>query len=172
MTRAPNTVLAHGMLALDETDLKLLTVLQENGRLTNQELGERIGLSASQCSRRRSALEAGGIVLGYHAQLSREALGFGLLVIVQVTLNAHSGDNAERFCQLVAELPEVQEAYVMTGDTDYQLKICVRDLEELSALINKVLLPHDSVARLRSSIVLQKLKDNTHLPIRTRLRRQ
>ena len=156
---------------MDDTDLKLLAMLQENGRLTNQELGEGIGLSASQCSRRRSALEADGSILGYHARLSREAMGFGLLVIVQMTLNAHSGDNAERFRQLVAELPEVQEAYAMTGDTDYQLKVCVHDLEELSILINKVLLPHHSVARLRSSIVLEKIKDKAHLPLRTGTRR-
>ncbi len=155
----------HKLINLDEFDLKLLLALQDNGRLTNQEIGDKIGLSASQCSRRRIALENGGFVTGYHARLSREAMGFGLMVMIQVTLSAHNGENADRFHQLVTGLSEVQEAYALTGDTDYQLKVCVRDLSELSLLVNTKLLPHESVARVRSSIVLQTLKESTKLPI-------
>ena len=156
----------HEIPALDGFDIRLLAALQDDGRLTNQEAGERIGLSASQCSRRRAALEASGLIRGYAAQLDAEALGFRLLVIIQVTLSAHSRDNARRFRELVASVDEVQEAYAVTGDTDYQLKAIVPDLKDLATLVNDVLLAHDSVARVRSSIVLQRLKDTARLPLR------
>ncbi len=156
----------HNPYALDQFDLRLLAALQDNGRLTNQEAGERIGLSPSQCSRRRSALEAAGVIRGYHARLCADTLDFRLLVIIQVTLSAHSGDNARRFRELVTGLDEVQEAYAVTGDTDYQLKAVVRDLKALSVLVNDALLPHASVARVRSSIVLDRLKETSHLPLR------
>jgi DNA-binding Lrp family transcriptional regulator len=157
----------HDSVSLDAFDLRLLAALQENGRLTNQEAGERIGLSPSQCSRRRTALEAAGLIRGYHARLSAEALGFRMLVIIQVTLSAHSRDNARRFRELVAQLDEVQEAYAVTGDTDYQLKAVVADLPGLARLVNERLLPHESVARVRSSIVLERLKDTAMLPLRS-----
>ena len=86
---------------LDAFDLRILVALQENGRLTNQELGERVGLSASQCSRRRTSLEAAGLIRGYRADLAAERVGFRLLVFVEVTLATRSGDNAEKFRKLV-----------------------------------------------------------------------
>ena len=155
----------HESPALDALDLRLLGALQEDARLTNQQIGERIGLSASQCSRRRAALEAGGLIRGYHAELDAERLGLHLLVFIQVTLASHSGDNARRFRDLVSRLEEVQEAYAMTGDADYLIKAVVRDLKGLSVLVNDVLLPHESVARVRSSIVLDRLKASGSLPL-------
>ncbi|MCR0981935.1 Lrp/AsnC family transcriptional regulator [Roseomonas populi] len=155
----------HEAVELDAIDLRLLAALQEDGRLTNQQLGERAGLSPSQCSRRRTALEAAGIIRGYRAELAAEPLGLRLLVFVQVTLATHSRDNAQRFRDLVARLEEVQEAYAMTGDADYLLKAVVGDLKDLSALVNDVLLPHESVARVRSSIVLERLKESGRLPL-------
>lgn len=109
----------HGSTPIDDFDTRLLAALQDNGRLTNQELAERIGLSASQCSRRRVALESAGLIRGYRAELSAEALGFPLLVFIQVALATHSGDNAEKFRRLIRDLDEVQEAHVVTGDNDY-----------------------------------------------------
>lgn len=154
-----------GTVTLDAIDLRLLAALQEDGRLTNGEAGEKVGLSPSQCSRRRLALEAAGVIRGYHAELAAEPLGLRLLVFVQVTLATHSRDNAQRFRELVSRLEEVQEAYAMTGDADYLLKAVVPDLKELSALVNDVLLPHESVARVRSSIVLDRLKVSNRLPL-------
>ncbi len=150
---------------LDDFDLRLLKALQANGRLTNQEAGETIGLSASQCSRRRGALEEAGVIEGYHARLSPERLGLRLLAIIQVTLKAHSGDNARRFRDLIGRVEEILEAYAVTGDTDYQLKVIVPDLKALNRLINDVLLVHESVARVRSAIVLDHLKATSHLPL-------
>ncbi|MCQ4160067.1 Lrp/AsnC family transcriptional regulator [Roseomonas sp. GC11] len=153
------------MMELDGFDLRLLAALQADGRLTNQQLGERIGLSPSQCSRRRAALEAAGLIQGYRAELSAEALGLRVLAFIQVTLSAHSGDNSRRFRELLARVGEIQEAYAMTGDADYLLKAIVPDLEGLSRLINDTLLAHDSVARVRSSIVLERLKVSNRLPL-------
>jgi len=151
---------------MDGFDIKLLDALQEDGRLTNFELAERVGLSASQCSRRRAALEASGVIQSYHAHLSAEAIGLGVLVFVQVTLATHSPGNSQRFQKLIGGLPEVQEAYSLTGDADYFIKLIVADLKALSRILNEVFLPHESVAHLRSSIVLDRLKQTTHLPLR------
>jgi len=155
----------HDAVELDSFDLRLLAALQRDGRLTNQQAGEQIGLSASQCSRRRGALEAAGVIQGYRADLRPEALGLRILVFIQITLSAHSGDNAQRFRELVGRLEEVQEAYAMTGDTDYLLKAIVPELKDLATLVNDILLPHESVARVRSSIVLEKLKATGRLPL-------
>jgi DNA-binding Lrp family transcriptional regulator len=150
---------------MDDFDLRLLAALQDDGRLTNYELAERVRLSPSQCSRRRAALEARGVIAGYHAALSAEALGFGVTVFVQVTLATHSPDNAKRFAALIAPLEEVQEACALTGEADYLIKMVVPDLKALAALLNDVFLPHESVAHVRSSIVLVRLKESRRLPL-------
>ena len=151
---------------MDDADIRILRALQDDGRLGNNELAEKVGLSASQCSRRRTALEEAGVIASYHADLSAEALGFDVLVFVHVTLATHSPDNAKRFVALVASLDEVQEAYSLTGDADYVLKAVLRDLKGLSNLVNDVLMPHQSVAHVRSSIVLDRLKESSRLPLR------
>ena len=153
--------------ALDNFDLRLISALQDDGRLTNQQLAERVRLSASQCSRRRQALEEAGLIRGYRADLSAEALGFEVMAMIHVTIATHTGDNARRFRDLVERVDEVQEAYSLTGDNDYLLKVVLRDLKDLSVLINEVLLPHPSVAHVRSSIVLDRLKERGNLPLDT-----
>jgi DNA-binding Lrp family transcriptional regulator len=154
------------MTFVDAFDLKILGALQDDGRLTNQELADLAGLSASQCSRRRMRLEEEKVISGYHADLSSEALGFGVVAFIQVTLATHSPDNSKRFRALVNRIDEIQEAYSLTGDADYVLKAVLRDLKGLSNLINDVLMPHQSVAHVRSSIVLDRLKESTRLPLK------
>jgi DNA-binding Lrp family transcriptional regulator len=150
---------------LDGFDLKLLVALQKDGRLTNAELGEKIGLSASQCSRRRIRLEDGKIIEGYHARLNAERLGVGLMALIQVTLGSHSADNSRKFESFVGGVDEIQEAYALTGDSDYMLKVVARSLADLSKLISDTLLAHPAVAHVKSSIVLKKLKDMDRLPL-------
>ena len=150
---------------MDLFDRRILSALQGDARLTNQELADTVGLSASQCSRRRSALEQRGVITGYHAALSPEALGLQVAAFVQVTLAAHSPDNSRSFHDLIAQLPEVQEAYALTGEADYQIKLVATDLKTLSTILNDVLLAHASVARVRSSIVLDRLKQGFLLPV-------
>ncbi|MCU0817996.1 MAG: Lrp/AsnC family transcriptional regulator [Beijerinckiaceae bacterium] len=150
---------------MDQFDIKLLDALQRDGRLTNNELAEKVGLSPSQCSRRRSQLETEGAIRGYHAALEPGALGFGVIAFVQVTLATHSPDNARRFQQLVERVEEVQEAFAVTGEADYLVKMVAPDLPSLATLLNDIFLPHESVAHVRSSIALTTLKDSRLLPV-------
>ena len=150
---------------MDDFDLKLLRALQEDGRLTNNDLADRVGLSASQCSRRRSALENAGVIEGYQAVLSSEALGLAVLAFVHVTLATHSPDNAKRFQELIDRTEEVQEAYSLTGEADYLVKIAVPDLKALSRILSEVFLAHGSVAHVHSAIVLDRLKKVARLPL-------
>ncbi|OYU87570.1 MAG: AsnC family transcriptional regulator [Bradyrhizobiaceae bacterium PARB1] len=154
------------MIEVDSFDLKMLAALQDDGRLTNQQLADHVGLSASQCSRRRMRLEDEKVISGYHADLAPEALGFGVVAFIQVTLATHSPDNAKKFRTLVQRVDEIQEAYSLTGDADYVLKAILRDLKGLSDLVNDVLMPHQSVAHVRSSIVLDRLKETSKLPLK------
>lgn len=150
---------------MDDFDLKLLQALQEDGRLTNNDLADRVGLSASQCSRRRSALENAGVIESYQAALSTEALGLAVLAFVHVTLAAHSPDNAKRFQQLIDRTEEVQEAYSLTGEADYLVKIAVPDLKALSRILSDVFLAHGSVAHVHSAVALDRLKKTARLPL-------
>ena len=159
------------MVSADAFDLKILAALQDDGRLTNQQLADVAGLSASQCSRRRMRLEQEKVISGYHADLAGEALGFNVIAFIHITLATHSPDNARHFCDLVQRVDEVQEAYSLTGDADYLLKVVLRDLKSLSDIVNNVLMPHRSVAHVRSSIVLDRLKETAKLPLKELRRR-
>ena len=108
------------MISVDAFDLKILGALQDDGRLTNQQLADLAGLSASQCSRRRMRLEEEKVIAGYHADLASEALGFGVIAFIHITLATHSPDNAKKFRALVNRVDEIQEAYSLTGDADYR----------------------------------------------------
>jgi DNA-binding Lrp family transcriptional regulator len=146
-------------------DTRLLRALQADGRLTNQQLADQVGLSASQCSRRRAALEESGVIARYRAELDAGRLGYSMLVFVQVTLNTHSRDNARHFRELVAGEPAIQACYALTGDADYLVKAVLPGLPELAGLVNDVLLPHQSVSRVRSSIVFETLKSTNDVPL-------
>ncbi len=154
-------------VTLDAFDLKILAALQDDGRLGNQDLADRVNLSPSQCSRRRIRLEESGVVRGYRAELDPALIGLGILVFTKVTLARHSGDNARRFAELVRRLDCVLEAHSMTGDSDYLLKLIMPDLKALSAVVNDELLAHESVASVRSSVVLDTLKEASPLPLGT-----
>src|SRR6187549_2007623 len=104
------------MIPVDAFDLKILAALQRDGRLTNQQLADVAGLSASQCSRRRMRLEEEKVIAGYRAELASEPLGFGVIAFIQITLATHSPDNAKKFRALVESVDDIQEAYSLTGD--------------------------------------------------------
>jgi DNA-binding Lrp family transcriptional regulator len=150
---------------IDQFDRKILALLQQDARLTNNELSARVNLSASQCSRRRQRLEDEGYVRGYRAILNRDRLGFPLVNVITVTLATHNRDNARHFANLVARLPEVQEAHALTGEMDYLLKVVTPDLKSLADFVNGVLLPHESVQHVKTAIVLETLKETDALPL-------
>jgi len=153
--------------SVDAFDLRMLAALQDDGRLTNQQLADLVGLSASQCSRRRMRLEQEKVIAGYAANLSGETLGFGLIAFITIALATHSPDNSKKFRALINRVDAIQEAYSLTGDADYVLKAVLRDLKDLSDLVNNVLMPHPSVAHVRSSIVLDRLKESAKLPLKS-----
>jgi DNA-binding Lrp family transcriptional regulator len=151
---------------IDQFDRKILAHLQEDARLTNNDIAERVNLSPSQCSRRRQRLEEDGYIRGYRAVLDRDKLGYSLVNIISVTLATHNRDNARRFAELLSRLPEVQEAHALTGEMDYVLKVVTPDLRSLSEFVNGVLLPHESVQHVKTAIVLETLKEAGGLPVR------
>jgi len=148
------------MYHIDDFDLKILTLLQSNGRLTNQELSELIGLSASQCSRRRIALEQAQLILGYHARLAPDAAGQEMLGLIEVRLLNHTPECVASFHQMVSGVDAIIDAYKTTGDADYLLKVAVADLPGLNHLISGILAQNKSVAHLKTSVVLNRLKEN------------
>lgn len=150
---------------IDQFDRIILSLLQDDARLTNNDLAERVNLSASQCSRRRQRLEEGGFIRSYRAVLDRDRLGFPLVNVISVTLATHNRDNARRFAELLARLPEVQEAHALTGEMDYILKVVTPDLKSLADFVNGVLLPHESVQHVKTAIVLETLKETGALPL-------
>ncbi|SCC35933.1 DNA-binding transcriptional regulator, Lrp family [Kosakonia oryzendophytica] len=148
------------MYNIDDFDLKILTLLQSNGRLTNQELSELIGLSASQCSRRRIALEQAQLILGYHARLAPDAVGQEMLGLIEVRLLNHTPECVASFHQMVSGVDAILDAYKTTGDNDYLLKVAVSDLPGLNHVISGILAQNKSVAHLKTSVVLHRLKEN------------
>jgi DNA-binding Lrp family transcriptional regulator len=158
-------VMVHDTDILDTFDWRLIAALQDDASLTNASLADRIGLSASQISRRRQRLEQNGVIGGYRALIDPLAVGLGVTVFIHVALDTHSRDNARRFRDLVRMTPAVLEAHALTGEADYLIKLAVGDLKELSTLVNDVFLPHESVARVRSEIVLETLKQTSGLPL-------
>jgi DNA-binding Lrp family transcriptional regulator len=165
MEHAQKELLMHNPPRLDGFDWKLLDALQQDASLTNGALAETIGLSASQVSRRRQRLEKEGVIRGYRALIEPSSVGLGVTVFIHVALDTHSRDNARRFRDLVRLTPAILEAHALTGEADYLLKVAVEDLKELSSFVNEILLPHESVARVRSEIALDTLKEPGLLPL-------
>jgi Lrp/AsnC family leucine-responsive transcriptional regulator len=150
---------------LDGFDLKLLHELQQDGRLTNAELGERVHLSASQVSRRVQRLIDEGYIARFQAVLSRQKLGLGLTVYCLVTLKIHAGDSMQAFHERVRALPEVMECQSLTGEADYVLKIVVADLKRFSDFMSEHLMKAPEVANIRSSVVLESIKETGAYPL-------
>tara|TARA_R110002094_G_scaffold124013_1_gene118577 strand:+ start:1290 stop:1745 length:456 start_codon:yes stop_codon:yes gene_type:complete len=149
---------------LDDTDLRLLSALQNNAHLTAQELGEKLHLSPSQAGRRRQRLEADGYIQSYTARLDPVKLGLNVQGFVQVHLATHGPDNSASFARLMTIRSEIVSVWTMTGDADYLLRVYCEDLPSLNRLIHDVLLPHPAVARVQSQIVMDQLKRDGPLP--------
>lgn len=145
--------------SIDDKDRRMLDLLRQNGRLTNQELADLIGLSASQCSRKRIALEQAGLILGYHAQLSPEADGTPVMGVVEVRLQNHTAEAVAIFHDFVCKADAIRDVLKLTGDYDYLLKVAEADLAGLSRLIQELAGLRNCVSHLRTSVVLERLKE-------------
>jgi Lrp/AsnC family transcriptional regulator, leucine-responsive regulatory protein len=159
-------------IELDAIDRRILAILQQNGRASNQEIAERVNLSPSPCLRRIRRLEENGVIRGYVALLDAQKLALGLLAYVNVRLEKRGGatghpakTNSELFRAAVQTWPEVIACHAMTGEMDYLLRVQVKDMEHFSRFVQERLLHHPSVIDVRSSFALECFKETTALPI-------
>ena len=143
---------------IDEIDRRILRELRQDGRLSNTKLAEKVGLSTTPCWNRVRALEEGGVIEGYTALLSQTALGYPDTVIIEVTLDRHDDDIFDKFGQALAELPEVMEAYLLTGEYDYLIKVAVAGTAGYEEFLRRKLYKLPGLRHSRSTFVLRCLK--------------
>lgn len=152
-------------MQLDAIDLRILAELQQNGGLTNVELARRVHLSPSPCLARVKALEANGVIERYVALASAKALGLGLNVFINISLKEQSKTALAEFEQRIAEHDEVMECYLMTGDSDYLIRVAVADMAALERFILEQLTPIPGIEKIRSSFALKQVRYKTALPL-------
>ena len=156
-------------MKLDRYDQQILEVLQQDGRINNQDLADRIGLSPSPCLRRVRALEESGLIAGYHAVLDAKKLGLTLMALIHVSMDVHTPARFANFEAVVKLLPEVLECLLITGqDADYQLKVAVRDMDHYQSLLLTRLSGIEGVTGVHSSFVLRQVLVKTALDVATR----
>jgi Lrp/AsnC family transcriptional regulator, leucine-responsive regulatory protein len=153
-------------MTLDRYDRQILEILQTDGRINNQDLADRIGLSPSPCLRRVRALEESGLILGYRALLDARKLGLTLMALVHISMDQHTPERFANFEASVSVLPEVLECLLITGqDADYQLKVAVRDMDHYQTLLLDKLTRITGVTGVHSSFVLRRVVDKTALAL-------
>lgn len=153
-------------MQLDQYDRHILEVLQSNGRISNQELADRIGLSPSPCLRRVKALEEAGIIAAYRALLDEKKLGLSLMALIHISMDRHTPERFANFEKNVSELPEVMECLLITGqDADYQLKVVVHDMEDYQQLLLNKITRIEGVSGVHSSFVMRRVVNKTSLPL-------
>jgi DNA-binding Lrp family transcriptional regulator len=145
-------------ISLDSYDHAILSALSADSTQTSAQLSQIVNLSASQCARRKARLEEIGIISGYSARTSHEALGFTLRAITRVNLTQHNEDIANKFARFLEATPEIEAAWSVSGDADYVLNVLTRDLKSFAEFIHKRLLPQPNVTQVKSEIVLLTLK--------------
>jgi Lrp/AsnC family leucine-responsive transcriptional regulator len=153
------------MTALDDLDLKILAILQDNGRISMVDLGNRVGLSETPCARRVKRLETAGIIKRYVALLDSEKIGAGVKALVQVRLLRQTPEAVEEFEQAIRKLSEVIECDLIAGDFDYVLHVRLKDVTALKDFIRDKLITIASVSETRSMITLEPIKSTTSVPL-------
>lgn len=153
------------MSNLDEIDRKLLTLLQQDSRLTLQELADRVGLSPSPCHRRIRMMEERGVIARYTATVDQRKVGLPVSVFVSIKLTRQREEDLQRFAKAVANWPEVLECYLMTGRQDYLMRVVVADLAAYEQFLKQKLTRLDGVSSIESSFALDQIKYATALPL-------
>jgi DNA-binding Lrp family transcriptional regulator len=150
---------------LDRVDRRILRELQAEGRISNVQLARRAGISAPPCLRRVRALEAAGVIRGYHADLDPAALGFGIVVFAQVGLSSQAETDLIAFERLIAGWPEVREAHMLAGETDFLLKIVAADWDSYQRFLSAKLTSAANVNHVKSALALRVSKLAPGFPI-------
>ena len=153
------------MIKLDKFDKSILALIQQQGRMTNQRLAERVGLSPAPCLRRVDKLEATGVIRGYAALADREKLGLSILVYIHVSLNDHHADTVGAFNRFVDQSDAILECYSVSGEYDYLLRVVLPDVSALESFIMEELLQTNTVRSANTSFVLKEKKYTTALPV-------
>jgi Lrp/AsnC family transcriptional regulator, leucine-responsive regulatory protein len=154
------------MLSLDNYDHKILQILQQEGRISNQDLADRIGLSTAPCLRRVRALEDSGLILAYRTILNAKALGLSLLALIHISMDQHTPERFHHFEEQIREIPQVLECLLITGQSaDYQLKVIIRDMDAYQELLLNRITRIQGVSGVHSSFVLRRVVDKTALPL-------
>ena len=153
-------------MQIDRIDRQMLRHLQQDGRISNQELADRVGLSPSPCLRRLRALEEAGIIAGYHTRLDAKQLGYTLMALNHISMDAHTPERFKHFDQEIAAMPEVLECLLITGqEADYQLKVIVPDMDAFQELLLNRITRIPGVTGVHSSFVLRRVVDRTDVPV-------
>ena len=153
-------------MKIDNYDIQILRVLQTEGRISNQDLASRIGLSPSPCLRRLNALEESGLITGYRAIIDAKKLGLSLMALIHISMDKHTPERFDNFEAKIAAIPEVLECLLITGqDADYQLKVVVVDMDGYQDLLLNRITRITGVTGVHSSFVLRRVVDKTALPI-------
>jgi len=155
-------------MKLDAVDLKILTELQRDGSLSNVELAKRVHLSPSPCLARVKALEQAGVIDRYVALANASVLGLGLNVFISISLKEQSKEALATFEQRIVEHDEVMECYLMTGDSDYLIRVALPDIAALEKFILEQLTPIAGIEKIRSSFALKQVRYKTALPLDAR----
>ncbi|MDV3456817.1 Lrp/AsnC family transcriptional regulator [Sphingomonas sp. HF-S4] len=152
-------------MRFDEIDVRILGLLQDNGRMTNVELAERVGLTAPPCLRRVRALEQQGAISGYHAALDPAALGYNLTVFAMVSLKSQAESDLRAFEQLVADIAEVRECHMLNGEIDFILKIVAPDLQSFQQILTTKLTTAPNVEHVKTSLTIRTSKALPGVPV-------
>ncbi|MFC3713310.1 Lrp/AsnC family transcriptional regulator [Sphingoaurantiacus capsulatus] len=150
---------------LDSIDRQILRNLQAEGRVTNVELASRAGLTAPPCLRRVRALEEGGVIRGYHADLNPETLGYGIMVFAMVSLKSQAEADLRAFEEHIAQLDPVRECHMLNGEIDFVLKIVAHDLQEFQRFLTTHLTPAPNVAHVKTSLTIRTSKNVPGVPV-------
>ncbi|KEA61716.1 Transcriptional regulator, AsnC family [Marinobacterium lacunae] len=153
-------------MQLDRHDRHILEIIQNEGRISNQELADRVGLSPSPCLRRVRALEDSGLITGYKAIVDAKAMGLTLMALLHISMDRHTPERFANFDSTVSAIPEVLECLLITGqDADYQLKVIVRDMDAYQDLLLNKITRIEGVTGAHSSFVLRQIVNKTAIPI-------
>lgn len=158
--------MSNAKINLDRIDIRILQQLQIDSNLSNLELADKVGLSASPCLRRVKALEEQGLIEGYRAHLSAKMLGLDLLALVSISMDKHTPERFQNFERLIGKCPEVLECFLITGQTaDYILKVIVRDMQHYQEFLLETLTRIEGVSGVHSSFIMRKVLDRSALPL-------
>lgn len=153
------------MSKLDRIDRMILEILQNEGRIAISELASRVSLSTTPCSERVKRLERDGVIMGYHARLNPKLLDRNLLVFLEISLSAKSGDVFEQVAKDLMEIPEVQECHLISGDFDYLVKARLKEMSAYRRLLGDLLKKLPSSASSHSYIVMEEIKESLYLDV-------